>query len=255
MPLTLVTIPCLTDNYAFLIRNETTGEVALIDAPEAAPIQAELAKRGWHLTTILITHHHSDHVDGVAALRGGATVIGAAADAHRLPPLDQTVQPEDRITICGEPCDVIEVYGHTVGHVAFSFPDSRLCFTADSLMALGCGRLFEGTPAQMMAGIARLADLPGDTLICSGHEYTAANGRFALAVDPQNGALQDRVAEVARRRAAGLPTVPSTLSEERATNPYLRAHLPQVKAALGLAGAGDLAAFTEIRARKDHFRG
>jgi hydroxyacylglutathione hydrolase len=165
------------------------------------------------------------------------------------------VIPGERITVCGEPCDVIEVYGHTVGHVAFSFPESRLVFTADSLMAAGCGRLFEGTAAQMQAAFDRLGALPDDTLVCSGHEYTAANLRFALTVDPANPALAARVARVSNLRDRGEASVPSTLGEEKATNPYFRATAPEVGAAVGLAGAEPARIFAEIRSRKDHFRG
>ena len=253
--LDLVTIRCLADNYAYLIHNPTTGATALIDVPEAAPILAALAARNWTLSTILLTHHHADHIQGVAELVAatGAQVVGAKADAHRLPPLDLAVAEGDRPEICGEPAQVIDVSGHTMGHIAFMFPQSNLAFTADSLMAGGCGRLFEGSPATMYASMAKVAALPGDTLICSGHEYTTANLRFAATIEPQNPDLQVRIARVAAARAKGQATVPSQLSEELATNPYLRAHLPAVKAAVGLAGASDAEVFAEIRARKDKF--
>lgn len=253
MPLELVTVPCLADNYAFLLHDPESGATACIDVPEAAPLQAVLAARAWTLSDIWITHHHPDHVGGVAALVAttGAKVTGAAADAHRLPPLDHAVTPGDGVTLGVHAGTVLDVSGHTVGHIAYVLPG--FAFTGDSLMAAGCGRLFEGTPSQMWDSLSRLADLPGDTLVCSGHEYTAANIRFALTIDPGNPALQTRAARVAEARAAGRPTVPSTLAEERATNPFLRAHLPELKAALGLAGAPDAAAFAEIRARKDRF--
>jgi hydroxyacylglutathione hydrolase len=253
MALELVTVPCLTDNYAFLIHDAATGETALIDAPEAAPVQAALAARGWRLSDILITHHHDDHIQAVPALRAGATVRGNAADAHRLPPLDRPFRTGETLTICRQPCAVIDVAGHCDGHVAFHFPDSHLVFTADSLMAFGCGRLFEGTPAQAYDSLLRLAALPGDPLVCSGHEYTLANARFAATLEQDNPDLTSRIAQVTAAREKGMPTVPSRLSEERATNPYLRAHLPALKAALGLPDASDLAVFTEIRARKNRF--
>ncbi len=253
MPLEIVTVPCLKDNYAYLLHNAGTGETALVDAPEAAPIQAALEVRGWKLNDILITHHHGDHIDGVAALRGGARVIGAAADAHRLPPLDLAVRPGDEITVCSRAVEVIDVPGHTVGHVAFYIPTSAAVFTADSLMAMGCGRLFEGTAAQMWASLSRLAALPPETLICSGHEYTAANARFAMTIEPENPALQARITSINASRKAGLPTVPSYLSLELQTNPFLRASLPSVKAAMGMPDAADHAVFGEIRARKDKF--
>ena len=253
--LELVTIPCLADNYAYLIRNPATRETALIDAPEAAPILAALKEKGWSLATVFLTHHHDDHVEGVAEIVAatGARVLGAKADAHRLPPLDRALVEGDTISVGGEVGQVIDVSGHTMGHLAFLFPQSKLAFTADSLMSGGCGRLFEGTPATMYASLAKLAALPGDTLICSGHEYTASNLRFAMTIEPQNPALLARVARVAEARAKGEATVPSLLSDEMATNPYLRAHLPQVKAAVGKTGATDAEVFAEIRARKDKF--
>lgn len=255
MPLELVTIPCRSDNYAFLLHDAQSGDTALIDAPEAAPIEAELSRRGWRLTHVLLTHHHLDHVEGLDQLRKtyAPVVAGAAADARRLPPLDLKLSEGDTITIGGEEGQVIEVPGHTVGHIAFYFPASGVVFTADSLMALGCGRLFEGTPAQMWASLSKLAALPADTLVCSGHEYTAANARFALTIEPDNPDLIARAARVEAARAKGEATVPSTLAEELATNPFLRAGLPAVKAALGLQSAPDVDVFAEIRRRKDAF--
>lgn len=253
MPLDLITIPCLADNYAYLLHNPATGQSALIDAPEAGPINAMLDDRGWTLDDLMITHHHSDHIDGVADLRGSARVIGAAADAHRLPALDLTVTGGDVITVLGEDCHVIDVPGHTIGHVAFYFPASGLAFTADSLMACGCGRLFEGTPAQMWTSLQALRALPPETLICSGHEYAASNARFAQSVDPTNLELAARVNRITTLRSAGKPTLPVRLSEERATNPFLRADDPGLQAAVGMQGASGLDVFTEIRRRKDHF--
>jgi hydroxyacylglutathione hydrolase len=253
MPLEIVTVPCLRDNYAFVARDPETGATACIDVPEAAPILAALKARGWGLDDILITHHHPDHVDGVAELVAatGARVTGAAADAHRLPPLDHAVAPGDTVQVGSVAGTVLDVSGHTVGHVAFVFPGAA--FTADSLMALGCGRLFEGSAAQMWDSLQRLAALPPETLICSGHEYTAANARFALTIEPGNPRLVERAEAVRAARDAGRPTVPSTLADELATNPFLRAHLPEIKAALGLDTASDAEAFAEIRARKDRF--
>lgn len=255
MTLTLVTIACLKDNYAYLLHDEATGETALVDVPEAAPILAALAAHGWRLGQILLTHHHSDHIQGVAEVVAatGAKVLGARADAHRLPPLDTALAEGDTVTVGGEAGTVIDVSGHTVGHIAFLFPASGLAFTADSLMAGGCGRLFEGTAAMMWTSLSKFAALPDETLVCSGHEYTTANLRFAATIEPQNPALLARIDRVAKARAAGEATVPSLLSDERATNPFLRAGLPQVKDAVGLAGASDAEVFAEIRARKDKF--
>lgn len=252
-PVELVTVPCLRDNYAFLVHNHATGDTALIDAPEASPIAAELARRNWRLSDILITHHHDDHVGGLATLRGAARVIGAKADEHRLPPLDLAVSEGDLLHICGQTTHVIDVSGHTIGHIAFHMPDAGLAFTGDSLMALGCGRLFEGTPAQMWASLLKLRALPGDTLICSGHEYTESNARFATSLDPENAALKLRVRAIEAARAAGKPTVPSGLDEERQTNPFLRADDADLKAQLGLQQRPDELVFAQIRANKDTF--
>lgn len=254
MALTLLTIPCLSDNYAYLLHDPATGDTALIDAPEAGPILAALDARGWPLGQILITHHHADHIQAVPELveKTGARVLGAQADAHRLPPLDRALNPGDRVLVGGAEGSVLDVPGHTVGHIAFVFHGENLAFTADSLMSGGCGRLFEGSADQMWASLQSLAALPDDTLICSGHEYTASNLRFAASVDGQNPALRARIEQVARDRAAGLPTVPVPLGVERATNPFLRA--PHLKAALGLPpDAPDAQAFAHLRAAKDQF--
>lgn len=255
MPLQLVTIPCLTDNYAYLIHDPVTGQTAVIDVPEPGPILAALEAHQWRLTDILITHHHDDHIQGVETLRArtGAMVMGAAADAHRIPRLDLALDEHTTFSVGSEFARVIDVPGHTLGHIAFHFPESRLAFTADSLMAGGCGRLFEGTARQMHASLQKLAALPPDTLICSGHEYTASNLRFAATLEPGNPRLMSRIAEVADRRANGIATVPVPLQVELDTNPYLRAHLPALKTAVGLPDSDDVTVFAEIRARKDKF--
>ena len=255
MPLELVTVPCLSDNYAYLIHDPETGETAVVDVPDAAPIQQALAERGWHLSDIWLTHHHSDHIQGVADLRAatGAMVTGSAADAHRLPPLDLALPDEGALTLGRHSVVTFPVPGHTLGHIAFHIPDAQLAFTGDSLMSAGCGRLFEGTPAQMHASLQRLAALPPETLICSGHEYTASNIRFALTLEPANPALISRSKRVSVARGEDRPTVPVALSEELETNPFLRAHLPDLKAAIGQPNASAEAAFAEIRARKDRF--
>jgi hydroxyacylglutathione hydrolase len=255
MTLELVTIPCLTDNYAYLIHDAGTGQTGCVDVPDAAPILAALNARGWELSDILITHHHDDHIQGVETLRAatGAMVLGAAADAHRLPPLDLALTEASTFSIGPEFARILDVPGHTVGHIAFHFPQSRLAFTADSLMAGGCGRLFEGSPAQMWRSLGKLAALPPETLICSGHEYTASNLRFAATLEPGNPDLISRIDRVTTARREGRPTVPVPLSEELATNPFLRAYLPQMKAAVGLPDADDATVFAEIRARKDKF--
>lgn len=255
MPLEIVTIPCLSDNYAYLAHDRATGDTALIDIPEAAPILDALAQRGWKLSDVLITHHHDDHVQGLDAVLAAhpARVIGAAADAHRLPPLDVQVAEGDTVQIGNETGHVIDVSGHTVGHIAFHFPQSHVAFTADSLMALGCGRVFEGTHQQMWHSLQKLAALPPETLICSGHEYTAANARFARTIDPGNPQLMSRIDRIEDARDKGLPTVPSLLSLELETNPFLRAATPEVQQALNMAGADPAQVFAEIRRRKDAF--
>ncbi|KUJ79573.1 hydroxyacylglutathione hydrolase [Ruegeria profundi] len=255
MPLEIVTIPCLSDNYAFLAHDAASGQTALIDAPEAGPILAELDARGWKLSHVLLTHHHWDHVDGLAGIleKHPAKVIGAAADAHRLPPLDQQVADGDSFDLGGEPVQVLDVSGHTVGHVAYYLPKSAAVFTADSLMALGCGRLFEGTAPQMWTSLSKLAALPDETIVYSGHEYTQSNAKFAITVDPDNAALQQRMAEINHARTAGQPTVPSSLALEKATNPFLRAADPAIQAHLGMKNADPAEVFAEIRARKDRF--
>jgi hydroxyacylglutathione hydrolase len=255
MPFEIVTIPCLQDNYAFLLHSTESGETAVIDVPEAGPILAALSERGWQLSEIWITHHHWDHVDGVADLKDatGAKVIGAASDAHRLPPLNHAVKDGETYRFAGAGVQVLDVSGHTVGHIAYYVADAGAVFTADSLMALGCGRLFEGTPDQMWNSLSKLAALPPGTIVCSGHEYTANNAKFALTIESDNPALISRVGAIETARAAGQPTVPSTLANELATNPFLRAHLPNVKAALNMKDAADAEVFGEIRRRKDAF--
>lgn len=255
MPLEIVTIPCLSDNYAFLAHDAASGDTALVDAPEAAPILSELDARGWRLSHVLITHHHADHVQALDEIRAThpAPVTGNAADAARLPALDLAVNDGDTITIGSDVGHVMDVSGHTVGHIAFHFPDSQVVFTADSLMALGCGRVFEGTHPQMWASLSKLAALPPETLVCSGHEYTQANGAFALTIEPDNPDLTSRVRDIAAAREKGEPTVPSLLSLELATNPFLRAGQPALQRAIGMEGADSAAVFAEVRSRKDRF--
>lgn len=255
MALELVTIPCLTDNFAFLVRDGETGTVALVDAPEAGPILATLRERGWPLHLILLTHHHDDHIQAVPQIGAatGAQVWGAAADSHRLPALDRALREGDGIAVGSEEGTVIAVPGHTSGHLAFHFPASGLAFTADSLMAAGCGRLFEGTAAQMWQSLGKLAALPPETLVCSGHDYLTGNLRFAATLEPDNPALILRVEALERMRREGRLPMPSRLSEELATNPFLRAGLPGMKAAVGMPDAPDVEVFAEIRKRKDRF--
>lgn len=255
MPLQIVTVPCLKDNYAYLAHDPVTGVTCVVDVPEPQPILDALAAHGWKADLVLLTHHHWDHVDGLPGLLAEhpAKVAGAAADAHRLPKLDIALTEGDSFAIGAETGAVIDVSGHTLCHIAVHFPASAVVFTADSLMAMGCGRLFEGTPAQMHESLQKLATLPPETLVCSGHEYTESNVRFALTIEPGNPALQARAAQVAKARAEGRPTVPSSLADELATNPFLRAQSPEIRAAMGLPNAPDAEVFTAVRAAKDRF--
>lgn len=255
MPLEVVTIPCLSDNYAFLAHDADTGETALIDAPEAAPILSQAEARGWKITRVLLTHHHDDHVAGLPGIlaRHDAEVVGARSDATRLPKLDLAVSEGDSVKIGNETGHVIDVSGHTIGHVAFHFPASNAAFTADSLMAFGCGRVFEGTMQMMWDSLSKLMAMPVETVIYSGHEYTIGNGRFAQTIDPDNAALISRIKDTEAARAKGDATVPSLLSLELATNPFLRPSDPAIQKNLGMEGAPLHEVFGEIRRRKDRF--
>jgi len=256
MPLHLVTVPCLSDNYAFVVHDSETGATLLVDIPEAQPILDACCERGWALTDILITHHHGDHIQGLAAVlarHDTARVIGAAADAHRLPPLTRGVAEGDTFDFACHDIQVLDVSGHTLGHVAYYMPALGAVFTGDSLMTLGCGRLFEGDAPTMYASLQKLAALPPDTRVGSGHDYTAGNAKFALTIEPDNPALIARDKAFAQARALAQPTSPSLLSDELATNPFLRAHLPGVKARLSLQDKTDPEVFGAIRALKDRF--
>jgi len=239
---TVRAIPCLSDNYAWLLRDAATGTVALCDPGEAEPILDALRAEGGRLDAVLLTHHHADHVDGVAAVVAatGARVFGNRADSHRLPPLDHVFAPGETFALGSGQVEVIDTPGHTRGHVALHVPDASAVLCGDTLFSLGCGRLLEGTATDMFASLARLAALPPDTLACCGHEYTESNARFALSVDPDNPALRARAAEVARQRRDGLPTVPTTIAAEREANPFLR--------------AADAEALAALRTAKDRFR-
>lgn len=253
MSITIKTVPCLSDNYAYLIHDANLHETALVDAPEAAPISAELDSLGWNLDYILITHHHFDHVGGVEELRKiyRPKVIGNKNDRKRLPKLDIEIAEGDRLQLCNRDVSILDVSGHTIGHIAFVFPGAA--FTADSLMALGCGRVFEGTFPMMWQSLQKIAALPAETMIYSGHEYTLANGEFALSLEKDNTALNNRVENEKKRRGEGVPTVPSQLSLELLTNPFLRANTPEMKKIAGHSDMSDEDCFAEIRKRKDSF--
>lgn len=247
---------CREDNFAVLIHDSDTGETLSIDATDAEAIAQRLDAEGWKLSHILITHHHEDHVAGVDGLRAryGAQVIGNGADKARLPKLDREVEAGRDFTVMGETVQVIATPGHTTGQLAFYFPGLKAVFAADALFSLGCGRIFEGNAREMWPGIAKLRDLPGDTWLYCGHEYTQSNARFALSVEPSNAALVARAGQVSELRAKGLPTLPSLMRDECATNPFLRPQSPEIRAHYGLQKAEDWEVFGALRQGKDHFR-
>ncbi|MEM7057469.1 MAG: hydroxyacylglutathione hydrolase [Pseudomonadota bacterium] len=255
MPVEVITIPCLSDNYGYLIRDQGTGQVAVLDAPDAAPLIAALDARGWGLDQIWITHHHADHTDGVPDLvaKYGAKTVGHAKDKARLPPLDIELVEGDTVAMGDTTARVLDVSGHTIGHIAFVLDADNIVFAADSLMALGCGRVFEGTHHMMWESLAKFLELPDETMVYSGHNYGQANGRFALSIEPDNADLQARVDRIKQADADGTFIVPVSMAEEKATNPFLRAVEPSVRAAVGLDGADDAAVFAEVRRRKDSF--
>ncbi|MBW9065334.1 hydroxyacylglutathione hydrolase [Rhizobium herbae] len=246
---------CRTDNFGVLVHDPETGATASIDAPEEQPILGALKRRGWTLTHILTTHHHPDHVSANLSLKEAfdATIIGPENEAGKIPGIDRMIGDGGHFQFAGHRVDVFETPGHTAGHICFHFPDDKLLFSADTLFALGCGRLFEGTPAQMWASLQKLMALPDDTTVYFGHEYTQSNARFALTVDPQNDALKKRAAEIDALRAKDEPTAPTTLGLEKQTNPFLRPHDTGIRTHLGMESASDAEVFAEIRKRKDNF--
>jgi hydroxyacylglutathione hydrolase len=256
MPLEIRQFPCLSNNYGYLIRDRATGAVAAIDTPDAEAIDAALAREGWRLTHILNTHWHPDHAGGNLALkaRWGCRIIGPCAEAEKIPGIDDAVGEGDAVRLGGARAIVRDAPGHTLGHIIYHFADDRAAFVGDVIFALGCGRLFEGTPGEMWASLSKIAAMPPETMLYCAHEYTAANARFAVTVEPGNAALQRRVETINEKRARGEPTVPMTVAEELATNPFLRAREESVAASAGLAGADPVAVFAEVRRRKDQFR-
>jgi len=253
MTLEIVTVACLDDNYAYIVKGP--DGVCLIDAPEAEPIIDALEERGWQLGAILLTHHHGDHVQGVEELREkySCKVMGPKAEETKMPRLDMALT-EGMNGGNGSAYTVpMEVPGHTLGHMAYYFPNAGVVFTADSLMAFGCGRVFEGTMEMMWNSLQKFMALPPETLVYSGHEYTAANGRFAETIEPNNPDLIARVEAVAAKRAKGEPTVPSTIAEELATNPFLRGDSPEVQKSVNAVGKDAGTVFARVRQAKDTF--
>ena len=248
-------IPCLSDNYAYLIRDEKTNKNILVDAPEYGPIETYLDKKALSLDAILITHHHNDHIDGINYLKTkySPKVIGAKRDKHRLPPLDIEVEEGKELKIGSKTFEIYDVDGHTIGHIAYSLMEDKALFSGDSLMVMGCGRLFEGTPEVMWKSLKKLKQLPKDIMIYSGHEYTKSNIEFALSVDPQNEKLKARRIRTSDSIAKGIPTVPSTLKDELETNPFLRESATSILDNIGTVPSDPVSRFAKIRALKDNF--
>jgi len=239
----IVRIPVLSDNYVWLVHEPVSGETMVVDPSVAEPVLAEADRRGWRITQIWNTHWHPDHTGGNAEIKAatGCTITGPEAEAAKIPTLDRLVKQGDTVSLGPLTADVIDVPAHTAGHIAYHLPDAQAAFVGDTLFAMGCGRLFEGNADQMFANMRTLEALPDETAIYCAHEYTQSNGRYALVAEPDNEALRARMIEVDAKRAAGEPTVPTTIALERATNPFMRA-----------ATAAELA---ERRAAKDVFRG
>jgi hydroxyacylglutathione hydrolase len=247
---------CLSDNFGVLVHDPASNTTVAIDAPEEAPIRAKLAEKGWRLDRILITHHHGDHTGGNLALKQafGCTITGPAGEASRIPGIDDTVKGGDSFRIGAHEVRVIDTPGHTLGHISYWLPGAKLAFVADTLFAVGCGRVSEGTMPMMWASLEKLAALPDDTNVYCGHAYTETNIRFALTIEPDNADLVARAAQVKALRAAGRASLPTTIAREKRTNPFLRADEPGIRRRLGMADAPVAEVFGEIRKRKDAFR-
>jgi hydroxyacylglutathione hydrolase len=255
MTLDVRLVPLLKDNYAYLLRESDSGKTAIVDPSESDPVLALLSELGWQLDYILNTHHHHDHSGGNLGIkeRTGATIVGPQADRARIPGIDVALADGEHFQLGTADAEVMDIPGHTRGHIAFWFERDRAVFCGDTLFALGCGRMFEGTPPQMWSSLKRLRELPPETRVYCGHEYTQANARFAVTLEPGNRELLARAAEIDAKRAAGQPTIPSTIGAERATNPFFRADRPELAAGLGLSDADPVRVFAETRSRKDNF--
>ena len=247
---------CREDNYGVLVHDNKSGATVAIDAPEAAAIERELTRKGWQLTHIFATHHHFDHVEGNLHLKDvfGCAIIGPAGEADKIPGIGKPVKGGDSFKFAGRDVRVIATPGHTKGHVAYHIPAEFSVFVGDTLFALGCGRVIEGTMDEMWHSLAALRKLSPHTFVYCGHEYTEANARFALTIEPGNRALQQRAEVVSRQRARGELTVPSVLADELKTNPFLRWDSAEIRANLGMEKASDIEVFTEIRTRKNNFK-
>ena len=245
--------PCLSDNYGYLLHDTASGETTCIDTPDADAYLREAAAKAWTITQIWNTHWHPDHAGGNEAIKAatGCSIVAPAAEAARITGIDREVSHGDRVALGDYTASVIDVGGHTLGHIAYYLPEASLAFVGDSVFALGCGRMFEGTPSQFWASLLRVKALPAETTLYCAHEYTASNARFAVHADPDNAALAAYAAEVTAKRAAGEWTVPTRLDRELATNPFLRADDPALAARWG--GGDAIATFAALRAAKDSF--
>lgn len=257
MALSIVQFPCLSDNYGVLIHDEATGRTASIDAPEAGPVLAALSAQGWKLSDIFTTHHHPDHVGGNLELKEatGCTITGPRDEADRIPGIDILVADGDSFDFAGHTVRVIATPGHTLGHIIYHLPEDKVAFVGDTLFALGCGRVLEGTLEQMFESVEKVGDLPEDTVLYCGHEYTEANWRFAITRDPDNAKLIARGDEIRRLRAEGRPTLPTTVAIELETNPYLRTRTPPLAVSAGLPAGTPAEIFAATRRAKDVFKG
>jgi hydroxyacylglutathione hydrolase len=255
MPAQTYLFGCLSDNFGVLLHDPESGATASIDAPEAAPVEAALKKTGWRLTDILVTHHHADHTAGIGALkaRHRCRVTAPRREAARIADVDATVGEGDIVKVGALQGRVFDTPGHTAGHISYFFPADKLAFVGDTLFSIGCGRVIEGDPQMMWNSLLKLRGLADDTRFFCGHEYTEANIRFAKTIEPGNKALAARAEEVAKLRAAGKPTIPATIGEEKAANPFLRADDSGLAKSLGLAGQPAWKVFGEIRERKNRF--
>ncbi len=255
MALTVDLVPCLSDNYAYLLHDAADGLCAVVDPSEPEPVRRALAARGLRLTHILNTHHHFDHTGGNIPLKQefGAVIVGPAKDRARIPGIDVGVDESAPWQFGPHTARILEIPAHTRAHIAFAFEDENIVFTGDTLFAMGCGRLFEGTPQMMWTSLSKLMRLADDMRVYCGHEYTLSNGRFALTVEPNNADLRARMKEVQALRAQSQPTIPSTLGLEKKTNPFLRPDSPEIRKTLAMEDADTVAVFGELRRRKDAF--
>jgi len=256
MPAETRLFTCLSDNYGVLLHDSESGATASIDAPEAAPIEAALKATSWKLTDILVTHHHHDHTGGIQELKDKykCRVVAPVAKSAQIPAVDETVREGDKVTVGKLSASVIETPGHTLDHIAYWFHRDKLAFVGDTLFSIGCGRVIEGNPEMMWRSLVKLRDLPNDTEVYCGHEYTLANIRFARTIEPDNKVLAARELQAKEQIAQGEPTVPVTIGDEKLANPFLRADQPEVSACCNMTGKPAAQVFAEIRARKNNFK-